>query len=78
MGEMMRKRSSQTDSERTITYGERESEFGGSTFVPKCSKCGRFVKPDALVCFDWRGQPKVPNANCSRCGPATMLWIGYY
>ena len=64
--------------ERQITYGNDKSEFSGATFVPKCKKCGRFVRARALICFDWRGQPKEPNAKCSRCGPTAMLWLGYY
>jgi hypothetical protein len=28
--------------------------------------------------FDAKGQPKEPNATCSRCGPTTMVFEGYY
>ncbi len=64
--------------QRQITYGAPDLEFGGATFVPVCEKCGRYVKADKEIAFDWQGQPKSPNASCTRCGPTAMLWQGYY
>lgn len=63
------------DEEPRLVYGE--GEFAGATFVRRCNKCFRFVKPRETVIF--RGsQPNGPNADCARCGPTQMLFEGYY
>lgn len=57
---------------RRVVYGE------GATFVPVCETCGRFVKADAKVLFDGRGQPLGAQATCSKCGRVSMLFEGYH
>ncbi len=62
--------------DRTITFGE--GEFEGMTFIPKCEKCGRYVRADREVKIDFEGQPKGSNATCSQHGRVEMIFIGYY
>lgn len=50
----------------------------GATFVPKCEKCGRFVRVYKSVRFDGHGQPKGPNCHCKKCGRTQMIWEGYF
>ena len=57
---------------KRIVYGE------GAYFVPVCSDCGRFVKADKEILFDYQEQPKGSNATCSKCGRVEMLFEGYY
>jgi hypothetical protein len=57
---------------RRVVYGD------GAQFVPVCQQCGRFVRTPGVMQFDAKGQPKEPNATCSRCGPTTMVFEGYY
>lgn len=57
---------------RRIVYG------GGATFVPKCIKCGRFVKPNEVIRFDGFGVKDEPNAVCKRCGPVKMIFEGFF
>jgi hypothetical protein len=52
-------------------------ELDGATFVPVCSRCGRFVKVRKAIGFSGP-TPTGPNADCSRCGPTTMLFEGYF
>ena len=56
---------------RRITYGE------GATFVPVCDQCGRFVKADKRIRFQYEGPPVGPNATCKHCGRIEMLFEGY-
>ena len=49
----------------------------GATFVPKCEKCGRFVKPDKSVWTGDAGLKDQPNATCSRCGRIKMIFEGF-
>ena len=51
---------------------------GGATFVPVCDRCGRFVKPDAVIFVsEGAGLSPDPNATCKRCGPARMVFEGF-
>ena len=51
---------------------------GGATFVPVCSKCGRFVKADNTIFVnDISGLIDQPNATCSKCGRTKMLFEGF-
>ncbi len=57
---------------RRIDYGE------GATFVPVCTKCGRYVKADENILInDHEGLKKQPNATCSKCGRTEMLFEGF-
>lgn len=57
---------------RRIVYGE------GATFVPVCTKCGRFVKPDKTIQVnDYKGLRDQPNATCTKCGRTKMLFEGF-
>jgi len=58
---------------RRIVYGD------GATFIPRCEKCGRFVKPDGKVWFnEITGLKNEANATCSKCGRTKMLFEGFY
>ena len=66
---------------RRVVYGGRFSDDGdigeGATFVPVCEKCGRSVKADAKITFDYQGQPQGTTATCKKCGRTTMPFEGY-
>lgn len=49
----------------------------GAVFVPKCVKCGRFVKPDETVYSNDSGLRKAPNATCKKCGRIEMIFEGF-
>lgn len=61
---------------RRVSYGT-DGEDECATFIPRCSKCSRFVKADESVKFDSNAQPVGDNATCSRCGRVQMIWEGY-
>lgn len=46
----------------------------GIAFIPKCPKCGRYVKPDTVVNLRWLDNElsNDPNATCSACGRVKM------
>ena len=49
----------------------------GATFVPVCSKCGRFVRADKTVTMTYKhGWEDKPNSDCARCGRVSMLFEG--
>jgi len=50
---------------------------GGATFIPVCSKCGRYVKADKTIQINDSGLADLPNATCSKCGRARMLFEGF-
>jgi len=58
------------------TYHQYES---GATFVRRCKKCCRFVKPDEFTyTSEWDGRLKdAPNATCSKCGRTEMIFLGF-
>jgi len=61
------------EEERIITYE------GGATFIPKCDKCGRYVKADEIIeVNDIVGLKNQPNATCKKCGRVKMNFIGFY
>ena len=64
---------------RRIVYGDKGGgEAGdGAAFIPVCEKCGRFVRADPQLTFDFNGQPVGDTATCKRCGRTTMLFEGY-
>lgn len=62
--------------QRTVSYGNGDSEIDGATFVLKCPTCGRFVQADQSMHF--KGiKPVEPNATCRKCGRVAMPFIGF-
>lgn len=50
----------------------------GATFVPRCTKCGRFVKADeTIMSNDSVGLKDQPNATCQLCGRTNMIFEGF-
>jgi len=49
----------------------------GATFVRRCEKCGRFVKPDDVIYVNGDGLKDVPNATCKKCGRTKMIFLGF-
>lgn len=62
---------------RRVVIGEDGGEFAGATFVPVCSKCFRFVKPDPTIRFQHETLAPGPNATCKKCGRTEMLFEGF-
>ncbi len=60
------------DLSRRITYA------GGAVFIPKCEKCGKYVKPDKSIKIISTGLKDEPNATCSKCGRTKMLFEGFF
>lgn len=57
---------------RRIVYGE------GATFIPVCTKCGRYVRADETIMVNQAvGLKDQPNATCSKCGRVKMLFEGF-
>lgn len=53
--------------------------IGKAVFVPVCSRCFRFVKPNKVIYVnELCGLKKEPNAKCSRCGDTEMLFEGFF
>ena len=51
---------------------------GGATFVPVCTKCGRYVKADSTIKVNEAvGLHPGPNATCSKCGRTEMIFEGF-
>lgn len=64
--------SGEYESLRRVVYGE------GTTFVPVCEKCGKFVKADKIIyANEISGLKDAPNATCKRCGRTKMLFEGF-
>lgn len=57
------------EGERILIYGD---EF---TFIPKCEKCGRYVKADDEISSNALGVENVPNATCLKCGRTKMVQV---
>jgi len=62
---------------RRICYAD-DGYTGSATFIPVCSICGRFVKPNKSVQLTATGLADKPNAKCKKCGPAKMLFEGFF
>lgn len=63
----------------TVVYRDPLDRDGEYLFLRICIRCGRFVKADSTVRFEWPNlQPRIPNATCARCGRTNMPDIGYY
>jgi len=57
----------------------KDGQGGLACFIPKCPKCGRFVKAgDVWVSFDGEANLERPNAVCKKCGEVTMPFDGYW
>lgn len=51
---------------------------GGATFVRRCSKCCRFVRPDPTILVNEEtGLKDAPNATCRKCGRTQMDFVGF-
>ena len=50
---------------------------GGATFVRRCEKCKRFVKPDDVIHIKADGLVDKPNATCKKCGRTEMIFLGF-
>lgn len=50
---------------------------GGATFVRRCEKCKRFVKPDDAIWINEYGLKDEPNATCKKCGRTKMIFLGF-
>ena len=59
----------------TVNFGD---VIGKAVFVPVCSKCGRFVKPNKTIRANCAGLKDEPNAKCSKCGDTKMLFEGFF
>jgi len=59
------------DQSRIISYE------GGAMFIPRCPKCGRYVKADESVFVSDAGLRKAPNGTCKRDGRVEMYFIGF-
>lgn len=64
------------ESTRRVTYDFGDS-IGKAVFVPVCEKCGRFVTAGTVRSGEGGLSPE-PNADCSRCGPTSMLFEGFF
>lgn len=57
------------------------ADIGKAIFVPVCERCARFIKaPDPLVTSAKNLQAMAPEpfATCSKCGPTTMPFEGFF
>ena len=57
------------ENEPRLVYGD-----DGATFVRRCEKCCRFVKPDQTVFVN---DTERDNATCAKCGRTKMIFEGY-
>jgi hypothetical protein len=61
---------------RKIYDGGRE---GNMVFIPRCTKCGQFIKADKSVMVNGLGELKdQPNATCSNHGRVSMPFEGFF
>ena len=71
------------DAERAVTIMENERYISydpdgeNLVFVPKCIKCGQYVKADKIVWSSGAGLRSGPNATCKKCGRTEMLFQGF-
>ncbi len=69
----MEEMSGEYENVRRIQYGDE-----GTTFIPICEKCGRFVNPDETIFINYDdGLKDCPNATCSKCGRTKWLFEGF-
>jgi len=61
---------------RRISYDCGDN--GVAQFIPKCDKCGRFVKADETIKVGYAGLKKQPNATCNKCGRIEMIFEGFF
>ncbi len=66
------------ESVRRVCYDFGEF-IGKAVFVPVCEQCGRFVKTDIpVMANEIKGLLPGPTATCSKCGPTTMPFEGFF
>ena len=56
---------------KRVSYGE------GTSFIPVCQKCGRFVKAPEEASFNADNEIIEPEVNCKQCGKSKMIFEGY-
>lgn len=57
----------------------RRVMFGDAFFIPRCEKCGRYVRADEAVWINALGYLKSDcNATCSKCGRTHMIFEGFF
>ncbi len=66
-----------SEPEGPYTSYESDGEAGEAVFRRVCPKCGRFAKAHKSATFNGAG-PTKPNADCKRCGPVMMSFLGYF
>jgi len=61
------------ENEKRTIYGD------GAMFVCRCKKCCRFVKTPESMTFNGLGNyVEIGNTVCSRCGPTSLIFEGFY
>lgn len=59
--------------EKRIIYGD------GAMFIKRCKKCCRFVKAPENMMFNGFGEyVEEENTVCSKCGPTSLIFEGFY
>lgn len=59
--------------ERRLVYGD------GAMFLRRCKKCCRFVKAPDTMRFNGLGNyVEEENTICSKCGPTSLIFEGFY
>ena len=60
--------------EKRIVYGD------GAMFLRRCKKCCRFVKAPKSMKFNQltEGYVEENNTICSKCGPTSLIFEGFY
>ena len=59
--------------EKRIIYGD------GAVFLKRCKKCCRFVKAPESMVFNRAGNYiETDNTVCSKCGPTSVIFEGFY
>jgi hypothetical protein len=54
-------------------------EFGDAVFIRACENCRRFVKAaGSIFVNEMRGLKNDPNAECKKCGPVKMIFLGFF
>jgi hypothetical protein len=63
-----------------LSWGTEEDEDGVAAFSAQCPRCGRFVKQRAFLFYTRRNGMTLPepNADCRKCGPVMLDFLGWY
>lgn len=69
------------DNEIYIVYGNSKPDHRFKkrvAFIPKCNKCGSFVKADKTIKININDLKDQSNATCNKCGRVKMIIDGVY